>query len=303
MSILDLARRAGDIPAGEVAPGVLIFGPTGNGKTRTACEGGRPFVLLMERNGLTTIKACNDDAQVFLVGVGKDGLPIDTDPLFQIRGTLEQVRGVVRAAKNGELKAAGFDRLVIDSLTELQRLFRDGIVAEKANDKKEADQATERRVPTSDEDEDGMSLRDWGTLQDRMQAFLRTIRSLPLPVVCTALVEDLGTKAPSSIRPLFMGKKFASQVGQFFSAVGFAARRNVEVTAPAEGADPALKSKTEYRTMFDGPSTYAIKSCAGASGVIEPNVLGWIKAVSETGPAPAPAGKTKDVAPKQAAQT
>lgn len=295
MSILDLVRRAGDIPAGEVAPGILIFGPSGNGKTHSATVGGRPFVLLMERNGIPTIRRANPNAGILLVGFDKEGKPLPREDGLPIvdgkpdpGASIAQVRNIVRAAMNGELRAAGYDRLVVDSLTELQRLFIDVLKAEAVK-KKEADSSVERTVAN---DEDGeMSLKMWGVLGDRMQSFLRSIRALPIPVICTALVEDLKDNSPSSVRPLFKGKTTAVQIAQFFSAVGFVARRNQEA---AGDLDAESKPVTVYRTMFDGPARYAIKSCGPVSGVIEPDPVAWISAISSVpaeAAAAAPAAK------------
>lgn len=269
MSILDLARCAGDIPADDVAPGVLIFGPSGHGKTDTAFRGGRPLGIVLEGNAISTIRACNRKATIIRIGFDANGKPMlrpDGKPL-SAREQLDQVRSAVQAAINGEIRAAGFDRIVFDSLTELQRLFRDEIIGSNLDKmrKKGKDVA-------DDEDEGGMSLRMWGILADKMEAFLRTLRSLPIPVVATALAEDLGTGEVASIRPLFSGKTAASKIMQFFPAIGFAAKRVVE----EEG-----EARTIYKTMFDGPARYALKSSGTVSGVRDPDILAFIREISE----------------------
>jgi len=235
MSILDLARRAGDVSARDVAAGILIYAPPGAGKTHTAVMGGRPLVVLMERNGLTTVRRANPDAQVLVVD------------------SVREVRDVVLAALHGEVGKAGFDRIVFDSLTEFQRMLKDEILSDKG------------------EEGATFSLQDWGILTDRMRKFLRTIRSMPIAVVATALAaETQDDTGKVMIRPAFEGRKTSAEVAQFFSAVGVAIKR-------VSTSQETKEVTAQYRTMFDGPSTFLTKSCGdGVCGVVDPDVVGWL---------------------------
>lgn len=277
MSMLALAIAASTIKPDDVAPGILLYGPSGAGKTHAAVEGGKPLVLLMERNGLTTILRANPQAGVILVEDrmkpdGKGGFETDANGQPAVLKALDVVRGVIAECKAGLLQKAGYDRLVIDSATELQRLFKDEIIGGKNKD-----------------DGEDMSLKDWGTLAEKMRRFLRTVRALPAPVVMTALVEETQDEAGTiHVRPSFEGKKTANEIAQYFSALGFVAKR---VTTEGEG-DKA-KQTVVHRVMFDGPARYMTKSCGPVSGILAPNITGWIASISTAQAQSAPPSKTE----------
>lgn len=268
MSILFLKKSAADVSSEDVAPCILLYGPSGSGKTHTAVAGGKPFVLLMERNGLTTILQANPHADYVLV---EDRLELDAQgiPVKDAAGNhvtvkaLDVVRMTIAAAKSGELTRAGYDRLVIDSETELQRMFKDEIVAAKGE------------IPDG---EDAFALRDWNTLTEKMRKFHRTLRALPMPVICTALVEEVVDKEGTiNVRPSFEGKKTAGEVAQYFSGVGLTVKRT-----KTEGEGEAAQQVAVYRTMFDGHTRYMTKSCRPTlHGVMEPDVVGWLKGLSK----------------------
>lgn len=254
MSILDLAKAAADLTPEDISANILIYGPSGNGKTHTAAQGGKPLILLTERNGYSTIIRANPDAKVIFV---EESTFTDADGNEKTVEALNVVREVIGSVKSGAVKAAGYDRLVIDSVTEIQRLFKDEILVNAGK-------------PVED-----FSLKDWGILTEKMRRFFRTLRSLSIPVVAIALVDELINDAGNvtRIRPGFEGKKTAGEVAQFFSAVGFQAKRRIP------GGDNT-DEHTQYRVMFDGPERYMLKSCHPVEGVLEPDVPGWIHDIS-----------------------
>ena len=144
-------ERAGDMSGDRMHYKILLWGNSGAGKSWAAASsgGGDVFILATERNALQSIKHSNPDARVLYAG--------------DVAG----VRDVLKAAMTGELAEAGARVLVIDSLTEVQRLIKDEIIASKGG----AD----------------LTIQDWGTLTEKMRRLLRTIRDLPFHVVCTAL--------------------------------------------------------------------------------------------------------------------
>lgn len=262
MSILSLARRADTMTKQDVAAGILVWGPSGNGKTHFAVSGGKPIVALMERNGMSTILRANPDAMVVLIETSDVEMDL---PVLDSQGNptrdgagqvvmakqtitlspLNVFRELVRSIKTGEAQAAGYDRLVVDGLTELQRMFKDEILDAKPADKRE------------------MTLKDWGSLADRMRRLLRTLRALPMPIVATALdnvVQDEDGRRFS--QPSFEGRKTAGEVAQYFSAVGYAVKHT---TVADDGTVNAL-----HRVMWDSGDGYLTKSCGpGASGIID----------------------------------
>ena len=102
---------------------LLLFGDSGAGKTHTSVTAPKPCVLLTEPNGLLSIQASNPDAyviDVMRIAAEGESKPMDVVRLF------------FRAAMDGTLKAeTGAETVVIDSLTELQRMLRDEILDQK----------------------------------------------------------------------------------------------------------------------------------------------------------------------------
>ena len=215
----------------ELNAGFLLFGDPGAGKTHACSTAPAPFVVLTERNGLTTIKRANPDAVVAIVTSASD------------------LRDVMRLAVDGSLPA-GSRTLVVDSLSEVQRLFKDEIMTGKGAGEK-------------------FSLQDWGTLTDKMRRFVRTLRDVPYSVVATALAESQVSEADSVryVRPAFEGKKTSTEMAQYFNGVAYLFKR---MSKDDQGKDVAL-----HRAMFDGPSNYVTKACHPLAGVMETDVGQW----------------------------
>ena len=221
--------KAGDMA--ELNAGFLLFGDPGAGKTHACSTAPAPFVVLTERNGMTTIKRANPDAVVAMVT------------------NVADLREVLGMARDGRLPH-GCRTLVVDSLTEVQRLFKDEIMAGKRAGEK-------------------FSLQDWGTLTDKMRHFMRTLRDVPYNVVATCLAEAQVSDADGVryVRPAFEGKKTSAEVAQYFNGVAYVFKR---MTKDDQGKDVAL-----HRAMFDGPSNYVTKACHPLAGVIETDVGQW----------------------------
>jgi len=188
-------HRAGDIKSASLHILFLLYGDPGVGKTHAVSLSPRPFVLLTEKNGMTTVIRANPDAIVCLVT------------------NVDELREVIRMAVKGELPE---DRrtFVVDGLTEVQRLFYDEIMSKKKPG-------------------DIFMLQDWGTLAEKMRRFMRTLRDLPYHVAATALSET--READDGVRytrPQFDGKKTGSEVAQYFNGVAYMFKR---VTTDADG--------------------------------------------------------------------
>lgn len=223
----DYFEIAGDMSVVHHKLGIL--GDSGDGKTFTAVMaaedvGKDPLtesfvgdpgvaVLACEHQARQTIRVANPQARVKIVENG-----------------IDDVREFVRMAADGEFAAMGITRLVLDSLTEIQRLIKDAIMEENQDDDFYRD--------------------DWGTLANRDRNLLRTIRALPYNVVCTILAEEKEDERRKQIivKPMFEGRKTPQQVAQFFEAIGIMSRRKVR----------GEKGRThyEYRTLFEAPERY-----------------------------------------------
>ena len=217
---------------------ILIYGQTGAGKSWLAATAPKPLVLLTEANGHASVAHSNPDALV---------VPVRT---------MDEMDIVLRSIHTGEMQQAHqFETLVIDSMTELQRLLMVKILARSNRTK--------------------MQLADWGDLANEMVRYIRAIRDLPCHVVCTALqdsyVDDDSGKR--FVQPSFQGKKTVSVIAQFFNAVGLLYKRQ------GEGAI------SERLIMWDGPEWVMCKPCHPLAGVHEqPEMSDIVHSISTVKP-------------------
>lgn len=190
---------------------LLIYGDSGSGKTWLASGASKPLIVLTEPNGFTSAAHSNPDSLI-----------IQTNDA-------ETLRDAVRAAYVGEIEGNKFDTLVIDSLTEIQRLFKEEILKKHRKDR--------------------FTLQMWGELADTMRKFIRTVRDVPVHVVCTALMESVVDEGDGAryISPSFEGKKTGSEIMQYFNAVGFLYKTKTE-----EGINRIL--------MLEGPNRVTCKT-------------------------------------------
>jgi hypothetical protein len=242
-------NRAGDVPADNLHIGFLLYGDPGAGKTHAASLAPRPLVLLTEKNGMTTIRRANPDALVVEVS------------------NVADLREVVGMAMRGDLP----DRrrsLVVDSLTEVQRLFRDDIMASKP-----AGQT--------------FSLQDWGTMAEKMRRFMRTLRDIPYHVVATALAENVTSDADGVryVQPAFDGKKTGNEVAQYFNGVAYLFKRQAQ---DDDGNNVVL-----HQAMLDGPTRYTCKPVHPVTGVMEPRLDQWFATLANQDPNTSATGATR----------
>ena len=209
---------------------ILIYGDSGSGKTYGCSRSNNTIVLLCEKNGMVSVRHSNPNALV--VGCT----------------SISEVRAFMHEAMNGGLKKHGVETIVIDGLTEIQRMIKDEIIGSGKQ----------------------MKLQDWGLLADKMRKLLRTIRNLPFNVICTALAEY--TFDDDSVRytgPQFEGKKTAAEVMQYFSAVGVSYKKvNKE------------NDTVEYRVLFSGPATVMCKSAGDLGNTENGEAAEWLKKLS-----------------------
>jgi len=262
--------RVGEMAAQDVKVKALLYGDSGAGKTHAASTAPRPCYLLTEANGLPTIKAANPDAVVVQAH------------------DMDVVRAFFKAALDGSLaRETGCETIVLDSLTELQRMLRDEIIASR------------KGQPGGE----AFSLQDWGTLTDRMRKLVRTVRDLPFHVVCIALSasdNDEGT-GQRYTQPSFDGKKLPNEIAGYFSLVGYVYRER------AKGEDGTVT--VQHRVLLQGPPTLLTKALPGLDPVEPPDICAWLAklhgerpvAAAAQAAAPAPA-RTEAPDPTQPAR-
>ena len=226
--------RASDMQAAAFK--ILLYGKPGAGKTHASARAPNPVFLLTEANGVQSIRLANPRAAIFQAN------------------DAARLREFMKAALSGELRQAGFSTLVVDSLTEVQRLLQDEILRAKTN-------------PA-----DGMTLPDYGLLTERMRGFFRSLRDLDMDVVATALDEETVEEATGEIhvRPAFTGRKTGSDAAQYFNVVGYVYKNEKRA-----GDDRIV----EHRILLDGPKKYLTKSCSPLGGTLDTNIAEWLRLV------------------------
>ena len=215
---------------------LLLYGDSGAGKTFCAVSSPKPLVLLTERNGLVSIQHSNPDAVV------------------AIASNANEVRAIFQEVLKNGLKKWGCETLVVDGLTEIQRMFKDEIL-----------EKSKKRL---------FSLQNWGELTETMRKFMRLLRSLDCSMVCTALSSYVQEEESSRVVPSFEGQKTAQEIAQYFSAVGFVYRRE-------EKGEKG--SKFHHRIMFEGPTKVLCKPCAPIKGVVDADLKPIFKAIKGIG--------------------
>ena len=210
----------------------LIFANAGTGKTWLAAASPNPVIVLTEKNGITSVAHSNPDAIVIEC--------MTADELFDV--IIDAKDGKLDAEdEEGNVHSIPFETLVIDSLTEAQRLIKDRIL-KRAN-------------------REEMILKDWNTLANHMQRLVRAIRDLPVHVICTALQEELyeDSTGVRHIKPAFDGKKTTQQISQYFNFVGWLYKKD---SSSENGITPRF-------LMLDGPNHIMCKAAHPVVGTIE----------------------------------
>jgi len=217
---------------------VMIYGDSGVGKTTLAVTSPKPLVLLTEKNGVPSIHASNPNACIIYCS------------------SIQDVRNVVSGIMNGDKELAQFETLVIDSLTETQRMIQDDVLKKARRD--------------------SMQLQDYGKLADATRGLIRVLRDLPINVVCTAL-NDVDSEEATGTRhyqPIFIGKKTGKEIAQWFTCIGYMYRRDIK-----EGDDKVA----QRNIMFDGASSVLCKTAPNLEGVIKnPNLTEIFNQIQKT---------------------
>ena len=206
----------------------LVYGDSGAGKSFLAASAPKPLILLTEANGQASIMHSNPSADI---------IHITSDAMLG---------AVLKDICENPNNWSKYDTIVIDSLTEMQRLIKDRI---------------------TNQGKKQMRLQDWGILADNMRALIRRIRQLEKNVVCLCLLEaqleeETGVR---HLKPAFEGKKTSGEIAQFFNFVGFLYTSLEQVKEN--------ETKTVRSLMVEGPSRVMCKPTYPLTGSIkEPNL-------------------------------
>lgn len=270
---------------------ILIYGNSGAGKTFAASTclplNGDPddfaVALCTEPNGIVSVKHGASGTNVLIPSWvckiserdgngeirrdanGRAVMVPEIDPstgkpkLRYHAASLGEVREFLGAVKSGELSRNGRrpSVLIVDSLTDIFKMFKDEVHAEK----RAKANTDERRAAA-----EIFSQQDYGTLEQKFSAFMRTLRDLGLKIVATALAtEDVdkaqdGTVIGRSYRPGFEGST-TRKIPGYFEVMGYVRRD----TRP--GPNGTFKDR---RTItWTGPERIACKGAAELTGVTD----------------------------------
>jgi hypothetical protein len=240
-----------------VLPHVMVWGSSGMGKTacgvralkdlhldlRAAARGGpQPvgdpgiFLLTGEPNAIETARAVNPQCAMPSFGVTTTGAERSW---FESKAEAWEI---LRAAKEGELAAAGFHTLVLDGFTELQRQ-----IAAELNRSDDA---------------------FWMELGARTTTLLRLVRSIPMVVVATAL-EKTKENAITKVVHVEPSFELTKAPGEAMSTMAAVAR----MTRVGDG------DAQRYAADCNLPSRFAVKECGPLSGRILPCAQGWVAVI------------------------
>jgi len=171
---------------------LLVYGEPGAGKTFLAGTAQdhattKPVLILDVEGGTTTLRHRPD---------------IDVVQVRSFQQVLD-IHSTLYHENNGFYKT-----VVIDSLTELQKLDMRDIMKE----------LVERRP---DRDEDVPDVREWGKTGTHMRKIVRGFRDLPMNTILTALVEPFKDSTGKVVKYPNLPGKMRTELAGFFDVVGY----------------------------------------------------------------------------------
>lgn len=171
---------------------LLVFGEPGAGKTYLAGTAQdhpktSPMLVLDVEGGTTTLRHRSD---------------IDVVQVRSIDQIVE-AHNMLKVDNNGYYKT-----VVIDSLTELQKLDMSDIMKELV-----------QRRP--DRDPDVPDVREWGKSGTHMRQIVRAFRDLPMNTILTALVDPFKDSTGSVVLYPNLPGKMRTELAGFFDVVGY----------------------------------------------------------------------------------
>jgi hypothetical protein len=209
----------------------LVCGASGSGKTTLGAKFERPLFLATEVKGLERVAETNPNASIWTNAKGQPGIRSLTD-LYSAVESLHHPR-------IGEF----YDAVILDSLTEAQRLIKEALVVGEAK----------------------MAIKQWGAVIDKTAAFVRWLRDCPIHVLVIALDEEVNDGERVVHRPALLGKKLPNQIAQHFSIVGFAMRRQISV------------GEFRHEVMFQSDDRYITKGLPCLDAYEPPEPLYWLQ--------------------------
>lgn len=204
---------------------LLITGPSGAGKSHFSASFKRPLIGLTEKQAVRTIKTANPRARIFLIN------------------TLDNLREFMAIASSPSL-GDHCDAIVLDSLTDAQRIIKETLT-----------KAQTKRQDITDQD-------TWGVVIDETARLARVIRDAVVHTVVICI--DAETVMDSGVvhRPGVSGKKLPAELAQYVNAMAYA-RKDL------------VNGEPRRSLVFEAGPNYPTKSMAGLRNE-EPNEAQWL---------------------------
>lgn len=235
MSSFDKMKCASELGA-QVYWKNLAYGPTGSGKTWFTASFKQPLIALTEIQGLSSIQAANPNAvPVQNPKTGKVGI--------ESVAAIEAFKKMLRDPTLPEY----FDAVGIDSLTEIQRIYKDHFTAQYEQHLKNGG------------DPNGFWV--FGQVLQQMIAFCRAVRNAPVhaSVICLERQDKDSKGRVLKTYPDLEGG-IRSSVGQFFNSVCYVSKR-----ARANG--------TRHELNFNAGAKYDTKTMPAFDDIEPPEPL------------------------------
>jgi hypothetical protein len=210
-SVLERIQKASamaDLDKGKL----LISGPSGAGKTRMgSLMPGRVLMGLSEKQAVATIKRWRPDASVFAIETFDD---------------LVDFAAVAASPRISD----HFDSVVLDSLTDMQRIMKQHLTRQQ-----------DKRKDVTDKD-------TWGVVIDKTMSLVRAIRDAKAHVlIITGNAEEHVDGVGMVNRPDMQGKRIPSSLPSYVQAQGYAYMQQLG------------NGKLRRSVMFSGPERFAVK--------------------------------------------
>lgn len=272
-------RRLDNAPAAQTVR-LLVYGPTGTGKTTLGVTAPKPLILLTEEQGMFHIREAAARAEVPTPPVLRPDSLADVGAVYK---ALKRARKGERFTIPGDGEPLVDlpeppETIVVDSLTGLSQM----VMAEI------------EKVSPPETGKDGLperSFRHWGAAGDRLQNLILSFRDLPYHVLFLALPkegeEGEGTSRMRTSQPDVGMRKLGSFAAAAVNAVGYSYRREV-----VEGG----KVRSQFACMFSAPEGIMSKRCAPLRERERMDASVWIKAmltaVAPSGSLPQPSAES-----------
>jgi len=217
---------------------ILLAGASGGGKSTTGAKFERPLYVPTEMQAIPIIQHTNPNAIIFHNSDGRPGIRDSRD--------LQQFRAMIH---DPDLSNK-VDAVVLDSITDCQRIIKDAYVRAQGTGNKSPDQNT------------------WGNIIDLTARLAREVRDLDVHALVTVLDKEIENNGLIIHRPSVQGKTLPNDLAQYFNLVGFAFAEEMD------GGE--IRNSTMFRASSD---RYMVKKLPQLDDIEAPEPLLWASKV------------------------